>query len=121
MIAESASFKPPRVVTGGFSGTAGFSVFELGVQKGSTQTAWIQARPRSVAESLVHIGDAIEWRKDTSCARVQVVKPFMRDKRVTQVFSSLAATHPWSRVLSSDASAGFCQVTVRAAVGAAVH
>ena len=76
------------VPSGGFSSAAGFSVLELVVQKGSTQTASTGSRPRAIAKSLLHVGDVVEWRKDTPSARVQVIKPLMRDMRVTQVFDS---------------------------------
>ena len=74
---------------GVFGGAAGFvRARVVWSKKGSTQTALTESRPRSVAESLLHVHDVVEWRKDTPCTRIQVVEPFMRDMRVTQVFDS---------------------------------
>ena len=108
---------------GAFSGAADFSVFELEAQEGSTQPALAKPRPLSVAKSSLRVGDAIVWREHAARSRVPVVEPLARDMRVTQVFDSrhLLPGHPWSRVCSSDASAEFCQTTVKAAHGAVVH
>ena len=47
------------VPLGRFGGVAGFSVLELGVQEGSSQTALTEDIPCSVAESLLHVGDVV--------------------------------------------------------------
>ena len=73
------------VPSGGFSGTAGFSVLELEVQRGSTRTALTESRPRPVAESLLHIGDIVEWREDTEKHTRRSGRASC-DMRVAQVF-----------------------------------
>ena len=76
-----------RVVSqSGFGGAANSSVFEVGVQEGSTQPALAKASPRSVAKSFLYVGDEIVRCQHTSRTRVLVVQPFVRDMRVTQVF-----------------------------------
>ena len=70
----------------GFSGAAGFSVFKLWDQEGTAYSALTKACPRSVAESLLHVGDVIVRRQVTSRTRVWVVELLVGDMRVAQVF-----------------------------------
>ena len=53
-----------------FGGAVDFSLFNLGVQEGSTQLALAKARPRSVAESFLHVGDVLVRRQNTARTRV---------------------------------------------------
>ena len=89
----------------GSSSTAGFCTFHLWVQEG-TATATVSTTHRdSVAESFLHTGNVVMRRQDTPRARVQVIEPFVGDLRVAQSLrsSSLADTHLWRGVCSSDA------------------
>ena len=96
-------------------------MLELGVQEGSSQTALTEALPCSVAESLLHVGDVVEWRKDTPCTCFQVVESCLRDMRVTQVFDSRHLLPRPFGVKCGLQTPEFCQSTVKAALGAAVH
>ena len=62
--------------------TSGLTVLELGVQEGSTWATFAKARPSSVSKSLLHIGDVVMRRQDTSRARVQMIEPLVGDMRV---------------------------------------
>ena len=55
-----------------FGGASILTMFQLWVQEGAAQTALTESCPRPVSESFLHIGD--------------VVKPFVGDTRVKQVF-----------------------------------
>ena len=70
-----------------FGSAAGFSVFQMLVQKGTATTAVPTSHPDSVAESFLDIGDVVVRRQDTSRARVQVVKPLVGDMSVAQVLN----------------------------------
>ena len=72
----------------GFGSAAGFSVFQLWVQERTAASTLSATHPDSVAESLLHIGDAVVRRQDTARTRVQVTEPLAGDVRVAQVFDS---------------------------------
>ena len=61
-------------------------MFQLWVQEGAAASTLPITHPEYVAESFLH--SAVVRRQDTSRARVQVVKPFVGDLRVAQVFHS---------------------------------
>ena len=88
----------------GFGGAASFCVFQLWVQEGTAASTLPTTHTESVAESLLHTGNVVVRRQDTSRARVQVVEPCVGDLRVAQVFDSchlLPAT--FGEECSSDA------------------
>ena len=67
----------------------------------STDTA---SHPDSAAESLPNFGNVVARRQDTSHTRVQVVKTFVGDLQVAQVFDSyhlLPRTFGEERVLQT--------------------
>ena len=66
--------KATTVSSSGFGGAAGFTVFKLWVQEGTTQSALIKACPCSVAKSFLDIGEKIVTRENTSrpCAKNEV-------------------------------------------------
>ena len=100
----------------GFGGAACFSVFQLWVQEGAAQSALAESCPHPVSESSLHV---VVRRQDTSRTRVQVIKPLVGDKRVAQVFDPrnlLPGSFGEECVLQTPQS---CQITVKAALGAA--
>ena len=71
----------------GFGSVASLSVFQLWVQKGTTQSVLAKTYPRSVAKSFLHVGDVVVRRQDTSRTRIQVVEPFVAHMRVKPLSS----------------------------------
>ena len=70
----------------GFGGAAGFSVFQLWVQEGTTQLALAKSCPRPASKSFLRVGDVVVRRQDTSRTHDEMVGPFVGHMRVTQVF-----------------------------------
>ena len=58
----------------GFGSAAGFSVFQLWVQEGATQSALAKSCPRPVSKSFLHVGEVVVRRQDTPRTRVQVTR-----------------------------------------------
>ena len=58
-------------------------MIQLWVQDGAAQTALTEFCPRPASRSLLHVGDVVVRRQDTSRARV----PLVGDMRVARVFN----------------------------------
>ena len=95
--ATNHSVNACAVSSRGFGSAAGFSMFHLWVQEGTATATLSATLPDSVAESFLHVGNAVVRRQDTPRARVQVVEPFVGHMRVVQVFDP---TRLWRGVCS---------------------
>ena len=62
-------------------------MFQLWVQEGAAASTLPTTHPESVADFFLHIGNVIVRRRETSRARVQVLKPLVGDLSVPQVFN----------------------------------
>ena len=78
-----------RIVSSrGFGCAAGFCIFQV-LEENAASTL-PTTHPKSVAESFLHIGNVVMRCQDTSCVRVQMVKPVVGDLRVAR--SSILVT-----------------------------
>ena len=78
-----------RVVTPrGFSGAAGFCMFQLRVKERAAAQTLPVTLPEPVAKFLLDVGNVIVRRQVTSRTGVQAAEPFVGDLRMTQVSDS---------------------------------
>ena len=74
------------VLLRGLRGAAGFCMFQLRVQERAAAPTLPVTLPEPVSKSFLHVGDVVMRRQDTSCARVQVIEPFVGDMCVALRF-----------------------------------
>ena len=82
-----------------------------------------QSPCRPVTESLLHVGDVVVRCEDAARTRVQVIKPFVGDMRVTQILNPCHLLTRSSGVQSicSSVAIRFSRRRGTAALGAVVH